>query len=106
MKYTKEMHLDNLKRDINQVKAGGLLCEVTILGGNRCKQAIEINGTRMSFDEMIKNKPLPYKYCSRDPICICCYLFHPLRDENGKPLHRNKISVFKKLLNKIIAFCN
>lgn len=102
MEFTKEMHLACLKRDIKQVKETGLLCEVAILGGNRCKEAIEINGTKMSFDEMLKNKPLPYKYCTRDPFCICSYLFHPLRGKDGSLLHRKSKPILYRVFANLI----
>ena len=81
--FTKEQMLKSLKRDIDQAVGTGLKMTVTILGGNRCPQANKINGMELTMEEVLQNTILPYKNCTRDTFCICCYLFHCVRDENG-----------------------
>lgn len=81
--YTKQMHLANLQRDIEQAKKLGLKLNVFIIGNKCCAECDKINETKMPFENVLANPILPYIKCSRNPFCICCYGFEPLRDENN-----------------------
>lgn len=82
--YTLEMHLSDLKRDIEQAKNSGLKMNAVILGSKCCSGCDEIDGLKFPFEQILRNPVLPYHKCLRQPFCICCYGFHPLRDENHR----------------------
>lgn len=85
-KYTLEMHLLNLKRDIDKAKSTGLQWNAFIIGSKCCSACDEIDGLIIPFEEILKNPFLPYHKCLRKPFCICCYGFETKRDENGRLL--------------------
>jgi hypothetical protein len=82
--YTVEMHLANLKRDIEQAKNSGLKLNATIIGSKCCSECDKIDGSKFPFEQILQKPILPYHKCLRKPFCICCYGFEPLRDENQK----------------------
>lgn len=82
--YTLEIHLANLKRDIDQAKNTGLKLHAFIIGGNCCSACDELHGLRFPFEQILKNPILPYHKCLRQPFCICCYGFEGIRDKNGR----------------------
>ncbi len=83
MPISKKQHLAFIKRGINQAEETGLLMDVILITKGCCEQCDKINETRMSLQEVIKSKPLPYYKCIRKPSCICCYGFEPVRDKKG-----------------------
>lgn len=84
MPISKEQHLAFIKRDINQAKRVHLLMNVILITNGCCEECDKMNGTSMLLEEAIKNKPLPYYKCIREPSCICSYSFMPIRDEKGR----------------------
>lgn len=81
--YTLEMHLENLKRNIDQAKDSGLKLNVFIIGTKCCSECDKVNGLTFPFEELLQKPFLPFDKCLRKPFCICCYGFQALRDENG-----------------------
>jgi len=79
-KYTIEMHLANLKRDIDQAKKTELKLNAVIIGSKCCSECDKIDGLKLPFEEILQNPILPYHKCLREPFCICCYAFETLRD--------------------------
>ena len=77
-----------IKRDIDQAKHSRLKLQVEILGGNRCRQAEQLNGKIYTLESIVKRSILPYAECERIGGCNCTYLFQPMRDAEGKLLKK------------------
>lgn len=84
MPISKEQHLAFIKRDINQAKSAHLLMNAILITNGCCEECNKINGKIIPLQQAIKDKPLPYYKCSREPSCICCYGFISVKDENGR----------------------
>ena len=73
---------------IEQGKGTGLKLTVEILGGNRCWQAMELNGKTFPFEDILLKSILPYKSCKRIGGCNCSYALIPQRGEDGKLINQ------------------
>ncbi len=86
--YTKSEHIKDLNRSIKQAKKIGLKMDVSIIGNYCCSECDKIDKTTFPFENLLQNSVLPHINCTRKPFCICCYGFHPLRDERGRLIQK------------------
>lgn len=76
--------MDSLKRDLQQAIEIKLKMNATFITTGCCTECEKLANTILPLEEVVKSQPLPHPDCTREQGCICCYGFHPLRDENGR----------------------
>lgn len=83
-------YVDCLTRDLEQAKKSNLKLNVSFITKGCCLECDKLNGIGLSLEEVLKTKPLPYKNCTRELGCICCYGFHCIRDVNGRLVRKKE----------------
>ena len=96
MSLSHKEYVDCLNRDLRQAEKSNLKLNAFFITKGCCKECDKLHGIELSLEEILKTKLLPYKNCTRESGCICCYGFHCVRDPNGR-LIRKKGGMFNTI---------
>jgi hypothetical protein len=54
-----------------------------------CAECLELDEKVIPLEEALETLPLPFKGCTRERGCNCCYGFKGLRDKKGRLIFKN-----------------
>lgn len=57
---------------------------VEIVSNACCENCVELSTRTYEIEYLLKEKLLPYKNCTRNSGCNCCYIFKGVEDNNGR----------------------
>ena len=82
--FTKKHRDDLLNAHIQRMNDMPYRINVSIIASGCCEDCEKRNGEVFSFNELLKDLPLPQKCCTRYNFCICRYGAKGIRDSNGR----------------------